>query len=133
VSAFCLLSREPAMVSVCLRRGSAVLELIRRHGSFTVNVLSGEQTAVARHFADRHRSSDQFDAVDWTPGDANIPRLDGTLCWLHCRPDQLVPAGDHDLVLASVVSMGQGSAETPLLYFAGGLHPGAIQIEGDCQ
>jgi flavin reductase (DIM6/NTAB) family NADH-FMN oxidoreductase RutF len=121
------------MVSVCLRRGSAVLELIRRHGSFTVNVLSGEQTAVARHFADRHRSSDQFDAVDWTPGDANIPRLDGTLCWLHCRPDQLVPAGDHDLLLASVVSMGQGSAETPLLYFAGGLHPGAIQIEGDCQ
>lgn len=129
VSSFCLLSREPALVSVCLRRGSAVLGLIRLRGSFTVNVLSGEQMAVARHFADRRRGSDQFAGVDWTPGEADVPRLAGTVCWLHCRPRATVAAGDHDLLLAEVMSLGEGGARTPLLYFAGALHPGAITIE----
>lgn len=129
VSAFCLVSREPALVSVCLRRGSGVLDLIRRHDCFTVNVLSSEQTAVARHFASRFRGSggDQFEGIGWTPGDAGLPRLSGALCWLHCRPCAKVAAGDHELVLARVISMAEGTGRIPLLYFAGALHSGAIQ------
>jgi flavin reductase (DIM6/NTAB) family NADH-FMN oxidoreductase RutF len=129
VSAFCLLSKEPALVSVCLRRGSAALSLIRSTGCFTVNVLAGDQTRLARHFADRRRGHDQFDGLEWTPGEGAVPILAGTVCWFHCRAKEIVPAGDHDLVLAEVASLGQDRTRTPLLYFAGALHPGAIQIE----
>jgi flavin reductase (DIM6/NTAB) family NADH-FMN oxidoreductase RutF len=130
VSAFCLVSREPALVSVCLRRGSGVLDLIRRHGNFTVNVLSGEQSGVARHFASRWRGDggDQFAGIAWTPWEAGLPRLTGAVCWLHCRPCARVAAGDHELVLARVVSLAEGTGRIPLLYFAGALHPGAIEI-----
>jgi flavin reductase (DIM6/NTAB) family NADH-FMN oxidoreductase RutF len=133
VSAFCLVSREPALVSVCLRRGSGLLELIRRHRCFTVNVLSGEQALLARHFASRHRGTghSQFDGIGWTPGEAGEPRLTGTLCWLHCRPAASVAAGDHELILARVLAMAPGTGRTPLLYFAGALHPGDIEIEDE--
>jgi len=133
VSAFCLVSREPALVSVCLRRGSGVLDLIRRHDRFTVNVLSSDQSAVARHFASRVRGTggDQFDGIGWTPWEAGLPRLSGAVCWLHCRPCARVAAGDHELVLARVMSLAEGSGRIPLLYFAGALHPGAIQIEDE--
>jgi flavin reductase (DIM6/NTAB) family NADH-FMN oxidoreductase RutF len=130
VSAFCLVSRDPALVSVCLRRGSGLLDLIRRHDRFTVNVLGSGQSTVARHFASRVRGAgrEQFDGIGWTSGEAGEPRLTGTLCWLHCRPCARVAAGDHELVLARVLSLGEGTGHTPLLYFAGALHPGAIQI-----
>ena len=134
VSAFCLVSKDPALVSVCLRRGSGVLDLIRRHDRFTVNVLEREQSAVARHFASRFRGSggEQFTGVDWMPWEGGLPRLNGAVCWLHCRPCARVSAGDHELVLAHVLSMAEGGGRIPLLYFAGALHPGAIQI-GDEQ
>jgi len=133
VSAFCLVSRDPALVSVCLRRGSGLLDLIRRHDCFTVNVLSGEQAWVARHFASRFRATghSQFDGIGWTPGEAGEPRLTETLCWLHCRPRARVAAGDHELILAQVLTMAEGTGRTPLLYFAGALHPGDIEIEDE--
>ncbi len=131
VSAFCLVSRDPALVSVSLRRGSGVLDLIRRHNRLTVSVLASGQAALARHFASRDRdaSGDQFTAVDWTPWEAGLPRLSGAVCWLHCRPCARVAAGDHELILARVVATAAGQDRTPLLYHAGRLHAGAIEIE----
>jgi flavin reductase (DIM6/NTAB) family NADH-FMN oxidoreductase RutF len=128
VSAFCLVSRDPALVSVCLRRDSSVLDLIHRSGRFTVNVLSSEQSGLARHFASRYRGSGrgQFDGIGWAPGDAGVPTLTATVCWLHCRPCARVAAGDHELVLANVLSLAEGTGTTPLLYYAGALYPGAI-------
>lgn len=133
VSAFCLVSRDPALVSVCLARGSGVLDLIRRHDRFTVNVLERSQEDVARHFASRFRGSggEQFAGIGWTPWEGGLPRLSGAVFWLHCRPCARVAAGDHELVLARVVSLAEGSGRIPLLYFAGALHPGAIHIEDD--
>ncbi|WP_436498545.1 flavin reductase family protein [Actinokineospora sp. HUAS TT18] len=129
VSTFCFLSREPALVSICLRRGSWVLGLIRDHGAFTVNVLASDQEAVARRFASRARGADQFDGVGWTAGEAGVPRLADTVCWLHCRPHEVIAAGDHELVVATVAGLGEGPGRTPLLYFAGALHRGAIESE----
>jgi flavin reductase (DIM6/NTAB) family NADH-FMN oxidoreductase RutF len=130
VSAFSFVSREPPLVGVCLSRHSALLALIREHGCFTVNVLSTGQSALARHFASRRRGSgrQQFDGVGWNTGDCGVPRLAHTVCWLHCREHDSLSVGDHVLVLAGVRSVAQ-SGLTPLLYFAGSLHPGAIHTE----
>lgn len=129
VSAFCQVSREPALVSVCLRRGSGVLDLIRRYDCFTVNVLASGQSAVARHFASRWRGTggDQFAGIGWTPWEAGLPRLAGAVCWLHCRACAKVAAGDHELILARVVALAEGDGGIPLLYYAGALYPGAIR------
>jgi flavin reductase (DIM6/NTAB) family NADH-FMN oxidoreductase RutF len=130
VSAFSFISRTPPVVAVCLQGASRLLRRIREHGHLTVNVLGSGQADVARRFASRGRGSGrhQFDGIGWIAGDGGVPRLSGTVCWMHCRPRELIVVGDHELVLADVISLAQG-AGTPLLYFAGGLHPGAIQIE----
>lgn len=130
VSTFSFVSREPPLVGVCLSRHSALLVLIREHGCFTVNVLSTEQAGLARHFASRRRGSGrhQFDGLGWDNGDCGVPRLAHTVCWLHCHEYDRLSAGDHVLVLAGVRSLAQ-SGRTPLLYFAGSLHPGAIHTE----
>lgn len=131
VSAFTAVSREPALVSVCLRSTSSSVGLVGESESFAVNVLAGGQATVARHFANRDRGggSRQFDGIPWRR-ELGLPVLDGAVCWLRCVPVRTIPAGDHHVVLAEVQAalVADGA---PLLYFAGRLHPGAIHTQGD--
>ncbi|HEV2779910.1 MAG TPA: flavin reductase family protein [Actinophytocola sp.] len=131
VSAFTVVSRCPALVSLCLRTSSGLAEFLIDHRHFAVNILSREQSRLARHFANpaRGQGPDQFTGVAWTPGfDAGVPLLDRAVCWLWCQFRRVVPAGDHQLVLAGVTAAKTGTG-APLLYYAGRLHPGAIGEE----
>ncbi|MEU5052123.1 flavin reductase family protein [Streptomyces sp. NPDC021096] len=126
-STFTFISRRPPLVALSLRHGSHLLALIAEHRDFGINVLSSRQAALARHFASRKRAmgTRQFDGVGWAPAAGGLPRLAGTVCWLHCRAQRLIPAGDHEIVLAEVASVAEAGG-SPLLYFAGALHPGSI-------
>lgn len=130
VSTFTFVSREPPLVGVWLSQNSALLAMIREHGCFTVNVLSTEQAGLARHFASRRRGSGrhQFAGLNWDDGDCAVPRLAHTVCWLHCHEHAHLAVGDHVLVVSNVRSLAHSNL-TPLLYFAGSLHPGAIHTE----
>ncbi|ANP51926.1 flavin reductase (DIM6/NTAB) family NADH-FMN oxidoreductase RutF [Streptomyces griseochromogenes] len=128
VTSFTFVSQAPPLVSVCLKRESVLLDLIGPRGRFAVNVLSSEQTALARHFADRRRQpgARQFDQVSWKSGVDGTPVLAGAVGWLWCRARRRIRAGDHELVLAGVTAVADGMGR-PLLYFGGRLHPAAIE------
>ena len=133
VSAFSFVSHDPPLVAVCLARGGSLLPRIAEHRAYTVNVLARDQSAVARHFASRIKKSGpaQFQSVAWTPGESGVPRLEGTVSWLHCRTRDFVEAGDHVIVLGTVTASAASRDKTPLLYFAGHMHSGHIRIEED--
>ncbi|MER6384253.1 flavin reductase family protein [Streptomyces sp. NPDC001250] len=128
VTSFTFISQAPPLVSVCLKRESVLLDLIGPRGRFAVNVLSSEQTSLARHFADRRRLPGvrQFDGVSWKSGLDGIPLLANAVGWLWCRSWRRIRAGDHELILAGVTAVADGMGR-PLLYFGGRLHPGAIE------
>lgn len=131
VSCFSVVSRDPPLASVSLRRNSFLLDMIRGHRSFVINVLAGDQATLARRFASRHRAAGraQFDAVSLSaPSVDGVPIIAGTVCWLCCRPTTHVSAGDHELVLGEVVSLG-GDGGVPLLYLAGSLRSANTLIE----
>lgn len=131
VSAFTFISHEPALISVCLKRGSVMLDLISDRGSFAVNVLAGHQGQVARHFADplRQTGAGQFRGVPWIPGLRDgVPLLIGAMCWLGCELERRIPMGDHELVLARVTAVTAGDGD-PLLYFSGRLYSGLARLK----
>jgi flavin reductase (DIM6/NTAB) family NADH-FMN oxidoreductase RutF len=128
VSAFGVVSRRPPLVSVCLPTAGGLADLVTRERMFAVNLLSAGQSGLARHFASPTRGVGpaQFAGVAWTPGfGAAVPLLDRAVCWLWCQFRRLVPAGDHQLILAGVTAARIGTGK-PLLYYAGQLHAGAI-------
>lgn len=101
VSAFTSLSLDPPMVLVSLDRKSDLLSHIRASGRFGVNVLAAGQAALARAFA--RKGDDKFEGVSWAP-EAGVPRLPGCAGWLACTVGQLVPGGDHEMVLGRVIA-----------------------------
>jgi flavin reductase (DIM6/NTAB) family NADH-FMN oxidoreductase RutF len=127
-ASYTVVSRRPALISLSLSTSGRLAELIVRRRMFAVSMLSDGQADLARHFAnpDRGVGRAQFDGVAWTPGfDAGVPLLDHAVCWVWCEFRRLVPAGDHQLVLAGVTAAKFGGG-VPLLYWAGQLHSGVI-------
>lgn len=112
VSAFSSLSMEPPMLLVSLQRSSHLLSLLAEGTRFGVNVLGGEQAELAARFASRR--DDKFAGVEWELLDG-APALPAAHGWVGLDVAQLVPAGDHVLVLGDVVSAVSGPGG-PLTY-----------------
>lgn len=128
ISSVSALSREPLLIGACLRRESGLAEIIGAARLFAVNVLSARQAAIATRFADpaRPRGWALFDGVEWEPDPfSGAPWIGGSLASLGCHLVRTVPAGDHNLLLAEVVTARDGDG-SPLLHFTGRLHDGAL-------
>jgi flavin reductase (DIM6/NTAB) family NADH-FMN oxidoreductase RutF len=123
VSAFCPVSWSPPLVLVSLIAGSYPAEVLGRVDRFAVTVLGAGQRALAGRFAVAGRPGARV-LLEGTPharresSGALIP--DGGLAALECEVTQRLPAGDHLLVIASVLNVPYvAEAGAPLIRFAG--------------
>jgi flavin reductase (DIM6/NTAB) family NADH-FMN oxidoreductase RutF len=111
-------SLDPPLVSFCVSRESTTWPDLREAPYFAVNVLAGDQAAVASRFAGR--GVDRFGPpTRWEPGPYDVPLLSGLTAHLICEPYDTVALGDHWLVVGLVVGSGVGDASEPLLYHRG--------------
>jgi len=123
VSAFCPVSQSPPLVLVSLLAGSYPAEVLGRVDRFAVTVLAAGQRALAGRFAAAGRPGARLllEGVPHRRGPASgalIP--DGGVAALECGAVQRVPAGDHLLVIASVLRVPYvAEAGEPLIRFAG--------------
>lgn len=123
-TAFLSVSLDPPLVLVSVRTGSRMDDLLERQPLWAASLLSEEQRTVAARFAMKGRLSDRllFQDVPHVLGDATgAPLVKGALATVECRTEQRVPAGDHTLVIARVLTTVLPATEGgPLLYYRGG-------------
>lgn len=112
VSAFASLSLRPPMVLVALDGGSQLLGRLDAGRRFGVNILTEGQAGLARSFA--RKGDDKFAGVAWHTVQ-DVPRIDGPGGWLLCAVEELVPGGDHVVVLGAVLAAAPAAA-APLTY-----------------
>ena len=109
------LSLDPVLVLVCFDNGARTLPEVERAKRFGVNVLAAGQEHLARRFASKEES--KFADVAHSVHDG-FPVLDGTLAWVGCELERLVPGGDHTIGIG-VVRAAELGAEglEPLVWF----------------
>lgn len=112
------LSLDPPLLTINPARTSTTWPRVRQVGTFAVNVLAHEQTAISNGFA--RSGTDKFRDVGWTPGQFGNPLIDGALAWAECRLWAEYDGGDHTIVVAEVLAMEGNLGARPLLYFRGG-------------
>lgn len=113
VSAFASLSMKPPMLMLALDRGSRLLRRLGVRSRIGVNILATDQSALAMTFAGK--SNDKFKDAEWAL-EARAPRLANCHAWVALDIRQLVPAGDHTIVLGDVVAAQAGRGREPLTY-----------------
>jgi len=129
VSAFCPVSREPPLILVALQTGSYPAEVLSRADApagFAVTLLASGQRALAGRFAAAGRPGARLllDGVPTARGvrsGALIPA--GGLAALDCETADLVPGGDHLIVLGRVTDIPYTSDSLPPLVRFRGRYP----------
>ena len=116
---FFSVSIDPPLISFSVMKTSTTYPRIAATGRFAVNVLAHDQHEIANQFA--RRGTDKWAGVSWSPAPSGNPIIANTLMWVDCEAWAEHEAGDHLIVIGSVVGMSPAEwhREEPLLYFKG--------------
>lgn len=124
VNSFISVSLNPLLVMFCAARDSTTWPHLRSAGRFSVSVLGADQEQACRVFATK--GADRFASLPWSLNRSGQPVLDEAIAWFDCALAQVLPAGDHEIVLGRVLHMEERVDGEPLLFHRGsysGLSP----------
>ena len=112
VSALASVSAEPPLLLVCVHRKNPSVAAITQNGCFAVNILSEQQSDVARMFSGRPVEGLPYDfsRYDWREGDLGMPLLERAAAHFVCETDTIHDAGTHRIFIGRVVSAYRGEA-----------------------
>lgn len=117
VSAFASLSLEPPLVLVCIGDDATIAGAVADARQFAVNVLSENQEALARRFAEQ--DIDRFADVRISRGATGLALLDGAAARLECAIVARHRGGDHTIVVGEVLAASALEDGRPLVYQRG--------------
>ena len=120
VNSFTSVSLDPPLVSVCVGNASETWPRLRRAPRIGVSVLSHRQQAVSRRLA--ARGTDRFAGLSWQPTEDGAVLLSHASAWFDCAVEREIPAGDHIIVLLSVLDLGIAPHNPPLVFHRSGYH-----------
>jgi 3-hydroxy-9,10-secoandrosta-1,3,5(10)-triene-9,17-dione monooxygenase reductase component len=117
-NAVCSLSLDPLLALVCFANGSRTLGVVRDQQRFGINVLAAGQDHLARLFASKLPEAEKFADVQHTMHEG-IPVIEGTIAWVGCQLEQLIPGGDHTIGIGAVIAAEKASERDPLVWYRG--------------
>lgn len=115
-SSFTSVSLAPPMVSVCVAHASTTWPVLSAATRFGVSVLGSDQDAVCRQLASKN--GDRFAGLDWLATPDGAVLLNGASAWFDCAIEQIVRAGDHDIVVLRVHGCRADHEIAPLVFHA---------------
>jgi flavin reductase (DIM6/NTAB) family NADH-FMN oxidoreductase RutF len=119
-TAMCSLTDTPPMILICVNRNASAHSPIKAMKSFSVNVLSADQTELARRFSTKVvEGENRFDAHDWTTMVTGAPVLNGAIASLDCELADEHQFETHSIFIGRIRDGHFREDARPLLYFRG--------------
>jgi flavin reductase (DIM6/NTAB) family NADH-FMN oxidoreductase RutF len=115
LNSFTSVSLDPPLVLVSLAHGTRTVDLVQSAQRFSVSVLQRDQRDLAVEFS---TAVAEFPLRHTTRTYDDFVVVKGAASTMHCDVEEVVRAGDHDLVLGRVVGMTHPGGD-PLLFQKG--------------
>lgn len=112
-------SLEPLLVLVCVGRDTGMADVVQQGRVFALSFLTADQRDLSEHFSSDERGLglEEFAGIATHSGVTGAPLLDGASAWLDCELHDVLPGGDHVVVLGRVVHTAiDEDADDALLY-----------------
>ncbi|MEO1746924.1 MAG: flavin reductase family protein, partial [Pseudomonadota bacterium] len=101
-NSFNTVSLDPAMVLWSIRKESGSHKAFVEAGGYMINILADAQQEAAMQFT-RGSHEERFDGVPADRVSTGRLMLTEAVAWFDCEFDQVVSAGDHDILIGRVV------------------------------
>jgi flavin reductase (NADH) len=123
-TAVCSVTDTPPTVMVCINRSSATNQVFKTNARLCVNVLSGQQEAIARDFAGMTGldMEQRFTRQSWYDGVTGQPMLSAALASLAGRVTATEEVGTHSVFFVELDDISFASADEGLIYFNRSFH-----------
>lgn len=128
-TAVCSVTAEPPRLVVFVNKRTAASPVIVEHGRLCVNVLAGDQEAVARVFAGmvpEVSGPARFAHGTWDTLASGAPALAGALVNIDCRVVKVYDESTHHAYLCEILATRERPAEggpcEALIYLGGAFH-----------
>ncbi len=125
-SAVASVSLDPPMLLFCVHTDARFRDALDAVDGWSVSILSDEQAATADWLASPGRPAiDQLARVPHRPATStDAVWVDGAAAWFDCTTASVHRAGDHDIVVGTVLTAAQGDAHAGgLVHLRGRLRP----------
>ncbi len=99
-SSFNSVSLDPPLVLWSLAQGANSLPVFTGNSHYVINILAGDQAALAERFA--RRIENRFDGVAFELSRTGLPILKGVSAWFECHNRSRYPEGDHVIFVGEV-------------------------------
>lgn len=116
-NSFNTVSLDPPMVLWSIRKASGSRQAFVEGGGYTVSVLSAAQKDIAMQCT-RGTPQERLDGVSTTRLASERVVIDAASAWFDCEIDQIISAGDHDILIGKVIAFHSQDDE-PMVYVRG--------------
>jgi flavin reductase (DIM6/NTAB) family NADH-FMN oxidoreductase RutF len=113
-STFVPVSLDPPLVSFCVQNSSTTWPKLKNLPLLGISVLGEAHDAAARTLA--AKTGDRFAGLTTVSTDGGAVFIEGTSVWLESAIEQLVPAGDHTIVVLRVSSLTVHEEVAPIVF-----------------
>ena len=113
-STFVPVSLDPPLVSFCVQNTSETWPQLKDLPSLGISVLGESHDAAARALA--AKTGDRFANLETVSQESGAVFVKGTSLWLESAIEQLIPAGDHTIVILRVSDITVHSDAPPIVF-----------------
>jgi flavin reductase (DIM6/NTAB) family NADH-FMN oxidoreductase RutF len=113
-STFVPVSLDPPLVSFCVQNTSETWPKLKDLPVLGISVLGESHDSAAKTLA--AKTGDRFAGLDTTSSDRGAVFIHGTSVWLESAIEQVVPAGDHSIVVLRVHELTVHDDIAPIVF-----------------
>ena len=114
-NSFSTVSLEPALVLWSIRKESHSHLAFTQSSGYMVSVLASHQQSVAMQFT-HGTQEERFHNVPTERSKTHLfdphPQIAGAVAWFNCKLEQVLTAGDHDILIGRVLDFGSHDGES---------------------
>jgi flavin reductase len=117
-TAVCSVTDHPAMLLVCLNRGTSSAPIVAQNGVFCVNTLAANEDGLADIFAGRRNvpRSERFNSGEWLTLKTGCPVLATAVVAFDCRSVETKTVASHNVIFGVVEAVRLGPSASALVY-----------------
>src|SRR5262245_3738080 len=113
-STFVPVSLEPPLVSFCVQNTSTTWPKLKGVPMLGISVLGEAHDVAVRTLA--AKTGDRFEGLETVSSETGAVFIKGTGLWLESAIEQLIPAGDHTIVVLRVSQVTVDSGVAPIVF-----------------